>query len=98
MRNDYVDGITFSGGDPLSDFNYAEILATAIHIKKNLPNKTIWCYTGYTLEELKANGKEEILKHIDVLVDGRYVDELRDLNLEFRGSSNQRILHKGKDF
>ena len=98
MRNDYVDGITFSGGDPLADFNYTEILATAIHIKKILPNKTIWCYTGYTLEEIKADGKEEILKYIDVLVDGRYVDELRNLNLEFRGSSNQRILHKGKDF
>ena len=98
LKNDYVDGITFSGGDPLSDFNYSEVLTIATHIKKILPNKTIWCYTGYTLEELKVNGKEDILKYIDVLVDGRYVDELRDLNLEFRGSSNQRILYKGKDF
>ena len=98
LKNDYIDGITFSGGDPLSDFNYEDILAIAIHIKKILPNKTIWCYTGYTLEDLKANGKEEILRYIDVLVDGRYIDELRGLNLEFRGSSNQRILYKGKDF
>lgn len=98
LKNDYIDGITFSGGDPLSDFNYEDVLATAIHIKKILPSKTIWCYTGYTIEELRSSRKTEILKYIDVLVDGRYVDELNDVKLEFRGSSNQRILYRGKDF
>lgn len=90
----YIDRVSFLGGEPLADENYDTILKLA----KSIDNKKKWCYTGYTLEELKANGKEEILKYIDVLVDGRYVDELRDLNLEFRGSSNQRILYKGKDF
>lgn len=90
----YIERVSFLGGEPLVDENYD----TIVKLAKSIDNKKKWCYTGYTLEELKANGKEEILKHIDVLVDGRYVDELRDLNLEFRGSSNQRILHKGKDF
>nr|DAU04277.1 MAG TPA: 4Fe-4S single cluster domain protein [Inoviridae sp.] len=90
----YIERVSFLGGEPLADENYSTILKLA----KSIDNKKKWCYTGYTLEELKANGKDEILKHIDVLVDGRYVDELRDLNLEFRGSSNQRILYRGKDF
>lgn len=90
----YIERVSFLGGEPLADENYSTILKLA----KSIDNKKKWCYTGYTLEELKANGKDEILKYIDVLVDGRYVDELRDLNLEFRGSSNQRILYRGKDF
>ena len=90
----YIERVSFLGGEPLADENYETILKLA----KSIDNKKKWCYTGYTLEELKANGKDEILKYIDVLVDGRYVDALRDLNLEFRGSSNQRILHRGKDF
>ena len=90
----YIERVSFLVGEPLADENYSTILKLA----KSIDNKKKWCYTGYTLEELKANGKDEILKHIDVLVDGRYVDELRDLNLEFRGSSNQRILYRGKDF
>lgn len=90
----YIERISFLGGEPLADENYNTILKLA----KSIDNKKKWCYTGYTLEELKYNGKEEILKYIDILVDGRYVDELRDLNLEFRGSSNQRILYRGKDF
>lgn len=90
----YIERVSFLGGEPLADENYD----TIVKLAKSIDNKKKWCYTGYTLEELKTNGKEEILKYIDVLVDGRYVDELRDLNLEFRGSSNQRILYKGKDF
>lgn len=90
----YIERVSFLGGEPLANENYDTIL----NLAKKIGDKKKWCYTGYTLEELKTNGKDEILKYIDVLVDGRYVDELRDLNLEFRGSSNQRILHKGKDF
>lgn len=90
----YIERVSFLGGEPLADENYD----TIVRLAKSIDNKKKWCYTGYTLEELKANGKEEILKYIDVLVDGRYVDELRDLNLEFSGSSNQRILYRGKDF
>ena len=89
----YIERVSFLGGEPLADENYD----TIVKIAKSTDKKK-WCYTGYTLEELKTNGKDEILKYIDVLVDGRYVDDLRDLNLDFRGSSNQRILYKGKDF
>ena len=92
----YIDGITFSGGDPLC--SYDEVLALIKEIKDMFPTKTIWVYTGYTLEELISAQKEAILDYIDVLVDGRYVDELRDITLAFRGSSNQRILKKGVDF
>lgn len=94
VSRSHIERVSFLGGEPLADENYDTILKLA----KGIDNKKKWCYTGYILEELKTNGKEEILKYIDVLVDGRYVDELRDLNLEFRGSSNQRILYKGKDF
>ena len=92
----YINGITLSGGDPLC--SYDEVLELVKEIKEKFPDKTIWVYTGYTLEELIKGQKEAILDHIDVLVDGRYVDELRDVTLAFRGSSNQRILEKGKDF
>ena len=92
----YVNGITFSGGDPLC--SYDEVLKLIKEIKEIFPQKTIWVYTGYTIEDLIKEGKEAILDHIDVLVDGRYIDELRDVTLPFRGSSNQRILEKGKDF
>ena len=92
----YINGITFSGGDPLC--SYDEVLELTKEIKERFPDKTIWVYTGYTLEELIKGQKEAILEYIDVLVDGRYVDELRDVTLAFRGSSNQRILEKGKDF
>ena len=96
LKNDYVSGITFSGGDPLAPFNILEVTNIVKEIKKEFGNtKTVWLYTGYTLEEIKD---KEILKYIDVLVDGRYVDELRDLSLPFRGSKNQRILYRGKDF
>jgi anaerobic ribonucleoside-triphosphate reductase activating protein len=90
----YIERVSFLGGEPLADENYEKVL----YLAKSIDNKKKWCYTGYTLEELQKLGKTEILKYIDVLVDGRYVDELRDLNLEFRGSSNQRILCRGKDF
>ena len=94
VSRSHIERVSFLGGEPLADENYD----TIVKLAKSIDNKKKWCYTGYTLEELKASGKEEILKYIDVLVDGRYVDELRDLNLEFRGSSNQRILYRGKDF
>ena len=85
----YVDGITFSGGDPMATFNRDCILAFANDIKLMLPNKNIWLYTGYTIEDLLKDNVD--LRNIDYLVDGEYVDSLRDLTLAFRGSSNQHI-------
>jgi anaerobic ribonucleoside-triphosphate reductase activating protein len=83
-----VDGITFSGGDPLAFSNRNDILKFAKRIKEELPHKNIWCYTGYTWEELDGID----LSCIDVLVDGEFELNNRDITLAFRGSSNQRII------
>ena len=86
--------VTFSGGDP---FFQAEGFAELARRIKAETSKTIWCYTGYTLEALKQENdpwKMELLKNIDVLVDGPFIQELRDEQLKFRGSSNQRIIER----
>ena len=82
--------VTFTGGDPMFQPEGFTELAQAI---KANSKKTIWCYTGYTFEEIIKNKRQkELLNHIDVLVDGRFVQELRDESLYFRGSSNQRLI------
>lgn len=96
LRKDYVAGITFSGGDPLAIYNRFATASLMRSIKKEFPNKTIWCYTGYTYEQLLKCARESTiqiaLKHIDVLVDGRYMKEFRDVQLKWRGSTNQRVI------
>lgn len=87
----YIKGITFSGGDPLC--SYDDILSLAKEIKEKFPKKDIWLYTGYTFEYINENLKE-ILNYIDILVDGKFIEELKDVSLPFRGSSNQRIWEK----
>ena len=91
VRNPILSGVTFTGGDPMFQ---AEAFCELAKMIKKLHGKDIWCYTGYLLEEIirSRDAKYELLKHVDVLVDGKYVDELRDLTLAFRGSSNQRII------
>ena len=99
LEKSYVSGITFSGGDPLFCTNEPEVLALAKEIRAKYPNKTIWLYTGYLWEYVKAR---EIVNYIDVLIDGPYVKQLRDTKLHWRGSANQRVidvkesLEKGK--
>lgn len=86
-ENDF--NVTFSGGDPLYQLEPLAILARKI----KETGKTIWCYTGFTIEELKADSAyDEILSLIDVIVDGPFILSLRDTDLRFRGSSNQRII------
>ncbi len=106
LSKDYISGITFSGGDPLHKNNIIEVNNIIQEIKKQFPNKTIWLYTGYTWEELSPNtlirGIDEestihnvranIIKSCDVVVDGPYIDDLRDITLKWRGSSNQRVI------
>ena len=90
ILDDPFADVTFSGGDPM--FQPAGFTALAKGIKEQ-SNKNIWCYTGWLFEELLENPKQkEMLKYIDVIVDGRFIDSLKDETLRFRGSSNQRII------
>lgn len=92
--NPLLDGITFSGGDPF--YNPEEFLPLIKTIKERT-NMNIWCYTGYTYEQLMdMEVCREILKLVDVLVDGKFIEDLYSPYLEFRGSSNQRIIKLGK--
>ena len=89
LEDPFAD-VTFSGGDPMFQPEGFAELAQAI---KEKSRKNIWCYTGYTFEQLLANPRQRrLLQHIDVLVDGRFRQELRDESLHFRGSSNQRLI------
>ena len=89
LEDPFAD-VTFSGGDPMFQPEGFAELAQAI---KEKSRKTIWCYTGYTFERLLSNPQQrKLLEHIDVLVDGRFRQELRDESLCFRGSSNQRLI------
>ncbi|MGP1570447.1 MAG: anaerobic ribonucleoside-triphosphate reductase activating protein [Eubacteriales bacterium] len=95
----FIDGLSLLGGEPMEPANQKVLLPFLRKVVKRYPQKNIWCYTGYTLEvDLVAKGKafteytDEILSYIDVLVDGEFIEELKDIRLVFRGSSNQRIL------
>lgn len=91
LDNPMLDGITFSGGDPL--FNPKEFLPLLKKIKERT-RMNIWCYTGFTYEFIKSHPLyRPLLEYIDVLVDGRFVSALHDPTLSFRGSSNQRIIY-----
>ena len=90
-KNPLIDGITLSGGDPM--FSEKDVLSFIKLYKENCPNHNIWIYSGFTYEQLlQDEQKKSILDLCDVLVDGRYIQELRDTTLPFRGSSNQRII------
>lgn len=99
LSQNYIDGITFSGGDPFAPFNREETLALMKEIKEKFPNKTIWVYTGFTKEQLTMQGFWDNAKpFIDVLVDGRFVESLKSVSYEWAGSTNQRVLRKESDF
>lgn len=94
LRKPWISGLTLSGGDPLHWDNVSVIADLVESVKNRFPDKTIWCYTGYTLEDIIAmtdNNISRIMKHIDILVDGRYRKELKDVSYPWAGSSNQRI-------
>ena len=99
MDHPYISGLTLLGGEPLEHVNQQGILPLLRKVKEKFPDKNIWCYSGYTFEKdiLEKMCKEweetpEILSYIDVLVDGKFEEDKKDIKLRFRGSSNQRII------
>ena len=105
LSKDYISGITFSGGDPLHENNLDEVLKLVQEIRICFPEKTIWLYTGHSYSEifcgesscLSPEGlnnfkRRKIISNVDVLVDGEYIDEQRDITLAYRGSKNQRVI------
>lgn len=99
LKPRYIRGLTLLGGEPLEPRNQTALLPFLRRVRATYPDKNIWCYTGFTYEELHTDGAyprcsatDDILALVDVLVDGRYVEALHDISLVFRGSSNQRII------
>ncbi len=99
----YIRGFTLLGGEPFEPENQRELVKLLRRIKEEYPGKDIWCYSGYLYDSDLAEGgsvhtevTEEMLSYIDVLVDGEFVEELKDVTLVFRGSSNQRIIELRK--
>lgn len=92
LDNDYISGITFSGGDPLNENNRVEVCSLIHQIRlKYGKSKSIWIYTGYTWEEI-VNTLTPILLGIDVLIDGMFEKDLADVNYHWAGSTNQRVI------
>lgn len=89
LGRDYISGLTLSGGDPLYAGNRENILKLAREVREKFPDKTIWMYTGFVWESVH---ELEIMKYIDVLVDGEFLVEQADPQIHWRGSSNQRVI------
>ncbi len=86
---DHIVGLSILGGEPMHPNNIKDVTLVAKEFKKRYPQKSLWAWSGFLFDDLK---NQEILNYLDVLVDGRYVDELHDFTLEWRGSSNQRVI------
>lgn len=99
LKPDYIQGLTLLGGEPFEYSNQKGLLPLVRQVREFLPQKDIWCFTGFLfdkdiIENMCKKWKEtnELLSYIDVLVDGRFVEELKNLNLKFKGSENQRTI------
>ena len=99
LAPDYISGLTLLGGEPLEPENQRALLPFLRRFRAAYPEKNLWCFSGFTYEELTAEGSyprceatEELLGMTDVLVDGRFVEALKDPSLRFRGSANQRLI------
>ena len=99
LKPDYIQGLTLLGGEPFEYSNQKGLLPLVRQVREVLPQKDIWCFTGFLfdkdiIENMCKKWKEtnELLSYIDVLVDGRFVEELKNLNLKFKGSENQRTI------
>lgn len=99
LSHDYIRGLSLLGGEPFEPSNQAVLAPFLTRVKKIYPTKDIWCYSGYNFESDMLTGRlgdasvtDEMLKNIDILVDGEFVESLKDISLRFKGSSNQRII------
>ena len=99
LKPTYVSGLSILGGEPFEYINQKGLLPLLRKVKEVYPEKDIWCFTGYTFDDdiqdrmcNEWDETKEILSYLDILVDGKFVEELKDLNLRFKGSSNQRII------
>ncbi|MBP3708585.1 MAG: anaerobic ribonucleoside-triphosphate reductase activating protein [Clostridia bacterium] len=99
LSHDYIKGLSLLGGEPLDPKNQEGLLPLVKKVKEKFPEKDIWCYTGYDFEKdvIGKMSKEnqtsnELIKYFDVVVDGKFEEDKKDLKLRFRGSSNQRII------
>ena len=99
LRQSFVNGLTLLGGEPFERSNQRALLPFLRRVRAAYPEKTIWAFSGFTYEELLTEGShprceatDEMLSLLDVLVDGRFVEALKDISLRFRGSSNQRLI------
>lgn len=99
LASSYVAGLTVLGGEPFEPSNQRALVPFLRRVREAYPDKNIWSWTGFTWEQLRTEGThcrcevtDELLSLLDVLVDGRFVEELKDLTLRFRGSSNQRLI------
>ena len=98
LSHEYIAGLSLLGGEPFEPQNQRALLPLLRKFREQYPQKSVWCYSGYTLETDILAGRahceatDEMLSYIDILVDGEFVEEKKDLKLRFRGSSNQRII------
>lgn len=92
-KPDYISGLSLMGGDPMHPQNRQGVLDLVRKFKEVYPNKTVWLWTGYLFEEVRS---DLVDSGIDIVVDGRFVEELKDLRLKYRGSSNQRVIDVNK--
>ena len=90
LNRKYIDGLTLSGGDPLHPANIDAVTTLVMEFREEFPEKNIWLYTGYNYECVR---NLELMKYVDVVVDGRFVAELADKASKYTGSANQRIIH-----
>ncbi|MBP3495685.1 MAG: anaerobic ribonucleoside-triphosphate reductase activating protein [Clostridia bacterium] len=102
LKPSYIKGLTLLGGEPFEPQNQEALVALTSRIRKELPTKTIWCFSGYTIENMlsgklsKIKSTASLLNNIDILVDGPFVESEKSLMLKFRGSKNQRIIEVKK--
>ena len=102
LSPEYISGLTVLGGEPFEPQNQRALLPFIREVRRRFPSKSIWVFSGYLYEELKADSRarceatDEILSLIDVLVDGEFMEDKKDITLKFRGSANQRIIDMPK--